>query len=166
MHRTSSISAGVNKWSCAGSADLSKAPVLEMRRLDPAGREFSAEMYLFGTDVGERVKSVRTQWEAARKAAGLPKVQLRDLRHEAGSSLDEAGVRTNYVSKILGHTNLTTTSRYLNINVRGLHRAMEKLEEHQSAKKTVAQPLHSDEESARAVVLDTVRTTEDKPMVN
>ena len=38
-------------------------------------------------------------------------MQVRDLRHEAGSRFDEAGVPTNYVSKILGHTNLTTTSR-------------------------------------------------------
>ena len=31
--------------------------------------------------------------------------------------------------EILGHTNLTTTSRYLNIHRRGLHLAMEKFEE-------------------------------------
>ena len=63
-------------------------------------------------------------------------VQLRDLRHEAGSRFEEAGVSITFVSKILGHTNLTTTSRYLNIHRRGLHAAMEKLEQHRP-------PLHS-----------------------
>jgi hypothetical protein len=35
----------------------------------------------------------------------------------------------NFVSKMLGHTNLLTTSRYLNVHRRGLHMAMEKYEE-------------------------------------
>ena len=35
----------------------------------------------------------------------------------------------NYVSKMLGHTNLTTTTRYLNVQRRELHRAMQKVEE-------------------------------------
>jgi ActR/RegA family two-component response regulator len=54
-----------------------------------------------------------------------------------------------FVSKILGHTNLTTTSRYLNIHRRGLHAAMEKLEQHRPA---VAQPLHKAEEDTQAGV--------------
>jgi hypothetical protein len=40
-----------------------------------------------------------------------------------------AGVPVNFVSRLLGHTNLTTTSRYLNIHRRGLHMAMQKFEE-------------------------------------
>lgn len=55
-------------------------------------------------------------------------LQLRDLWHEAGSRFDEAGVPTNYVSKLLGYTDLTTTSRYLNIHWRGLQLTMQKLE--------------------------------------
>ena len=98
------------------------------------------------------MKSVRIAWEKARDAAGLTRLQLRDLRHEAGSRFDEAGVPTNYVSKLLGHTNLTTTSRYLNIHRRGLQMAMQKLEQHQAEQKAVAQALHTDEKAAPAVV--------------
>lgn len=103
--------------------------LMEMRKLDPAGREFSPDAHVFGNDVGERVTSVRAAWEDARSKAGLNDLQIRDLRHEAGSRFDEAGVSTNYVSKILGHASLNTTTRYLNIQKRGLHLAMEKLEE-------------------------------------
>jgi hypothetical protein len=84
-----------------------------------------------------------------------------------GSRFDEAGVSTNYVSKILGHASLSTTIRYLNIQRRGLHLAMEKLEESQKleaeerkkkAEKRqqhgVAHPLPAAEESAPAFVLD------------
>jgi integrase len=96
------------------------ASISEMRKLDSAGKEFPAEAYVFGNAVGERVKSVRTAWENATEAAGLTGLQLRDLRHEAGSRFDEAGVPITYTSKILGHTNLNTMSRYLNIHRRGL----------------------------------------------
>ena len=43
-----------------------------------------------------------------------------------------------YVSSLLGHSNLSTTSRYLNIHRRGLHLAMQKLKE----SRAVAQTLH------------------------
>jgi integrase len=126
--------------------------LLEMRRTDASGEELVPDAFVFGNEVGEQVKSVRPAWEKARDAAGLAGLQLRDLRHEAGSRFDEAGVPTNYVSKILGHTNLTTTSRYLNIHRRGLQMAMDKLEQHRPGLKSVAQTLHSDEQTAPAVV--------------
>ncbi|HYT68223.1 MAG TPA: tyrosine-type recombinase/integrase [Vicinamibacterales bacterium] len=43
---------------------------------------------------------------------------LRDLRHEAASRFEEAGVLTTDVSKFLGHRNLSTTTRYLNTTSR------------------------------------------------
>lgn len=122
---------------------------LEMRKLDPAGEPFAKDAYVFGDELGRRVKSVRTAWENACDRAGLTGLQLRDLRHEAGSRFEEAGVPVTLVSKILGHTNLTTTSRYLNIHLRGLHAAMEKLEAHRPA---VAQPLHKADEDTQATV--------------
>lgn len=61
---------------------------------------------------------------------------------------------TTYVSKLLGHTNLTTTSRYLNIHRSQLQLAMHKLEEHRSAKKAIAHSLHTTGENAPADVPD------------
>jgi integrase len=60
--------------------------ILEMRKLDPGGKEFAPEAYVFGNAVGEQVKSVRTAWKNATAAAGLTGLQLRDLRHEAGTN--------------------------------------------------------------------------------
>jgi integrase len=125
---------------------------LELRRIGPDGKEFGPDAYVFGNEVGERVKSVRTAWDNAAEKAGLTGLQLRDLRHEAGSRFDEAGVSINYVSKMLGHANLTTTTRYLNIQRRELHRAVEKLEAHQKNQKAVAQDLHTSEKEAQAGV--------------
>ena len=103
--------------------------VLELRLLDPAGRPLPPDAYVFGNPLGRRVKSVQAAWSNTCAAIGLEGFQLRDLRHEAGSRFDEAGIPINYVSKLLGHTNLTTTSRYLNINRRELHRVMHRYEE-------------------------------------
>jgi hypothetical protein len=85
-------------------------------------------------------ESVHRAWTSAANAAGLSGGQLRDLRHEAGSRFEEAGVPISNVSKLLGHTNLITTSRYLNIHRTAMHSAIAKLEEHRP---TVAQPLHT-----------------------
>jgi hypothetical protein len=79
--------------------------------------------FVFGNRFGERVKSIRTAWENAREAAGLDGFQLRDLRHEAASRFEEAGVLTTDVSKFLGHRNLSTTTRYLNTTSRRLRLA-------------------------------------------
>jgi integrase len=57
----------------------------------------------------EPVKSIRAAWENATEAAGLKGFQLGDLRHEAGSRFEEAGVPVSNVSRLLGHTNLSTT---------------------------------------------------------
>jgi integrase len=126
--------------------------ILEMRKFDPNGKPFPSEAYGFGNPTGEQVKSVRTAWENATDRAGLKNLQLRDLRHEAG-------VPISYTSKILGHTNLNTTSRCLNIHRRGLHDAMQKLESHRSA---VAHPLHTPPQDTPA----DVQRTEEAPAGN
>jgi site-specific recombinase XerD len=67
-----------------------------------------------------------------------------------------------YVSKILGHANISTTSRYLNINRQGLHEAISKLE----ARQGVAQTLHNASEDAPANVPQPEATARDKPLVH
>jgi integrase len=96
-----------------------------MRRLDPSGQELPAIAFVFGDVLGRPVKSVRRDWERARAKAGLPHWHLADLRHEAASRYEQAGVPVSTVSKLLGHTSLTTTTTYLNTLRRELHRAVE-----------------------------------------
>ena len=140
--------------------------VLEMRRLDTAGRPHGSEAYVFGDPLGRRIKSVQEAWRTTREKAGLPDLQLRDLRHEAGSRFEEAGMPINYVSALLGHTNLTTTSRYLNINRRELHRAMQRFEESRESKDEFAQSLHKDTDPAPAVVQQPHRASQRKSSVS
>jgi integrase len=112
--------------------------ILEMRRLDPTGKLFPLDAYVFGNQVGGRVKSIRTAWENAREAAGLEGFQLRDVRHEAASRFEEAGVLTTDVSKFLGHRNLSTTTRYLNTTSRRLRLALQRVEQARAHRESLA----------------------------
>jgi integrase/recombinase XerD len=148
--------------------------LLDMRRTDPAGREFPPDAYVFGDEVGQRMKSaqVREAWMTAATAAGLHDFQLRDLRHEAGSRFDEAGMPIAYIGTMLGHSNLSTTSRYLNINRRGLHIAMQNFDASRTprpanpASDAIAQPLHTTDESSLAVVRGSRHTEPAKPLIS
>ena len=116
--------------------------ILELRRLDPAGEEFPGDAYVFGNALGRRVKSVRDSWNTAAKVAGLEGFQLRDLRHESACRFEEAGTPVSDVSKLLGHTSLTTTSRYLmNMQRAAMRRAVDRLE------RATAEPKPSTQET-------------------
>jgi hypothetical protein len=69
------------------------------------------------------------------------------------------------VGKMLGHANLSTTSRYLKIQATGLHLAMEKLEEHQRKSESAAQTLHTKPETAPARVLSLADAQSDKSSI-
>ena len=56
----------------------------------------------------------------------------------------------NFVSRLLGHINLTTTSRYLNIHRRGLHMAMQKFEESRRVAEALQDPAEQQPESEPA----------------
>jgi integrase len=128
-----------------------------------SGKDLPPDAYVFGNALGHRVKSVQGAWTNARQAANLGDFQLRDLRHEAASRVDEAGVPIVYVSSLLGHSNLSTTSRYLNIHRRGLHLAMQKLEESRTPNATRDQSDTADSR-AKGSVAQTLHTAGERPL--
>ncbi len=106
-----------------------------------------ADLYVFGDEIGGRIKNVKTAWETAvlraygvkierkrgKLSAGnrarLAEIDLNfhDLRHEAGSRKLEAGWPLHAVSRWLGHTKLTTTDTYLNATTQLLHELNERV---------------------------------------
>jgi integrase len=55
---------------------------LELRKHAPDGTERPADAYVFGTDTGARVKSIRTAWTNACEKAGITGLHFHDLRRE------------------------------------------------------------------------------------
>lgn len=91
---------------------LSPAAVQLLRA--QARRAADGNQYVFpGKNSGEPLEGVRGPWERARKRARLrPDLRLHDLRHSFASALANAGVPINEIGAILGHRQLSTTTRY------------------------------------------------------
>ena len=102
--------------------------MLEMRRHDPDGEVHGPDAYVFGNALGERVKSIKTAWRLTCARAQITGLHFHDLRREAASRLLEGDVPEHYVQEVLGHANLSTTSRYLATTRKGLHQAMQRYE--------------------------------------
>ena len=103
--------------------------VLEMRRLDPGGQELGPEAYVFGNEVGEPVRSIRTAWENCRRRAKVEGLHFHDLRREFASRLLESpGVALHDVAQWIGHANVMTTTRYLAVTGTRLRRTLTSFE--------------------------------------
>ena len=78
------------------------------------------------------VKTISTACRQAAHSAGIAKsVHPHLLRHAFATHLLEAGVNLCTIQALLGHANLTTTARYLqvaDVNVRGTTSPLESIE--------------------------------------
>ena len=101
---------------------------LEMRRHGPDGKDLGPELFVFGNEVGERVASIATAWRATCRRAEIRNLHFHDLRREFGSRLLESGADAHTVREFLGHSNITTTSRYLRSTPARLARALDVME--------------------------------------
>lgn len=57
----------------------------------------------------------RQEWDAARKACGLPHVKWHDLRHTYASFLASAGRSDREIGELLGHSSAQMTRRYAHL---------------------------------------------------
>lgn len=96
--------------------------VLERRRVSPDARPLSPTGHVFGNEVGEKVDSLKTSWRTTCRRAGVAGLNFHDLRREALSRMDEAGVSRTAISAQAGHTRATTTDIYLGATLTGRRR--------------------------------------------
>lgn len=106
--------------------------ILQLRRLDPSGREHPPTARVFGNEIGQRVGSIKTAWNAACRRAGIENLHFHDLRREAGSRWLEGGVPLQTVRDWLGHTSVAQTSTYLASTLQTQHEAMRRFDERRS----------------------------------
>lgn len=59
---------------------------------------------------------LRTQWEKARAAAGIPDIRWHDLRHEGTSRLFEKGLTVLEASSVTGHKTLSMLQAYTHLS--------------------------------------------------
>lgn len=87
--------------------------VLVRRRVGPDGEHFGPEAFCFGTEFGEQIASIQTAWRATCRRAGIADAHVHDLRRTWATRLREAGADLLLISRAIGHTTVTMTSRYL-----------------------------------------------------
>ena len=73
-------------------------------------------------EVGGPIASIKTTWRTACEKAGVMDLHFHDLGREFACRLLESRAELHDVRDFLGHTNLTTTSRYLRSTAMRLER--------------------------------------------
>jgi integrase len=105
------------------------AVLLDRLRKDPNGNDHPLDAYVFGNAVGEHQDSIKTSWTTTCRRAGIADLHFHDLRREAASRWFEAGVPLHHIRDLLGHADISTTSRYLSVTPTELQRSMKMAEQ-------------------------------------
>ena len=85
--------------------------------------------YVFvNPQTGEKYQDLRKSWNSLLKRNNLPKIRLHDIRHLIGTySINYLKIPVEQVSFTLGHTNITTTQKYITANVKKSKETIENL---------------------------------------
>lgn len=129
---------------------LNLRAVLEMRQTGPDAEPHAADRFVFGNEVGDRARSVKTAWAATCRRAGITGLHFHDLRREAGSRLLEVpGVNLTDARDWLGHRSVTQTNTYLNTTVMRLRQVMAKVEDARKPKANGPTPDEDEQGTGR-----------------
>lgn len=139
------------------------APILKRRK------DLGPSAYVFGSAEGEFVASFKTAWESLLLVANghdtkrvtphtrVDRAKLReidlhwhDLRHEGACRLLADGVDIRVVQLILGHSDIKTTQRYLNITDEELRKALTGVWERRRLLNGIQKPDGAKEDDAAA----------------
>jgi integrase len=112
------ISAGVE--SSTKSGRVRRVPLADqasaaLDRMSQRGRFTASDDLVFCNAFGRRLddSALRRRFRRAQRAADVRPLRFHDLRHTFGSLLAASGVDVVTIQKAMGHSALTTTSRYL-----------------------------------------------------
>ena len=116
------------------TAHTLKTKIMSLRQLAMTPRLFVALIESYERSTKEPTdlvfgitNTIKTAFNTARALAGLPDVRIHDLRHTAATRLVQGHIPLAEVGRILGHTQPSTTYRYVNANVDTARRAADVL---------------------------------------
>ena len=102
-------------------------------RLVPLNR--IARIALNNLDKDVTYPTLRKDFERSRKLAGLDEIRFHDLRHTAASFMVKGGASLVAIRDVLGHSNLSVTSRYSHLGIADMQSAVEKMTKNVGKKK-------------------------------
>ncbi|MGB7292572.1 MAG: tyrosine-type recombinase/integrase [Thermodesulfobacteriota bacterium] len=106
---------------------LSSHHILSLDNLVFLSNNNGYQEYLFLNSNREPIKSLRTCFERAKRIAKLDKLRFHDLRHTAATRMAMTG-RLDVVRKILGHSSINVTMRYMHPNEQDERNVIDSLE--------------------------------------
>jgi len=115
------------KWAVVPISQLCREALEECRRRSVVSR------YVFVNDEGQRVPDIalrRSFLRAKRIAQITRRFRFHDCRHSAASTLGSMGVSMQVIQKILGHTSIKMTERYVRVNDAAIAEARRALDIH------------------------------------
>lgn len=74
-----------------------------------------------------QVKEIKRAWKTAKRKAGIENFRFHDIRHTVATRLVNAGVPLPTVQKVMTHSDITTTMRYVHTPSEEMYKAMEVL---------------------------------------
>lgn len=121
----------------------------------------SQSVYVFPSEAGRpyRVTSVDHDHAEVRAALGMPaEFVIYSLRHIYGTRLGEAGGDAFAIMRLMGHSSITVSQRYVHPSPEALERAVERLQAMNAAKS-----LPEGQNGQKRVEATTIPTTVEKP---
>jgi integrase len=115
--------------------------------LDECRQRAIVSRCVFVTDEGQRIAeiAVRRTFLRAKRIAGITRrFRFHDLRHSAACTLASAGVSLQVIQKILGHTSIKMTERYVRVNDAAVAEARRALDTHNEQLGLTAAPSPAD----------------------
>ena len=76
---------------------------------------------------GRAIKTWKTAWKGAKRRAGITDFRWHDLRHTVGSRMVACGEDISVVQEVFGHSDISTTRRYVHHKQDAKRRALEAL---------------------------------------
>ena len=91
-------------------------------------RSMSGYVFTTSQDTPIIARNMIREWYKALKQAGITGFRFHDLRHTVGTRLGRAGQDIHAIASILGHSQLSTTRRYVKHNTESMRNGLNILE--------------------------------------
>ena len=122
IRRNRNISTKSNKERVIGINDELKPILKEWKKIAP-----KSEFVFPAPNKKMRKSDFGTAFKTALKNADIEGVTEHNLRHTCASLLSKAGVETVEIQRILGHSDINTTLRYIHYTVKDLQQSINKI---------------------------------------
>ena len=107
------------------SVPLNERPRTISRKLVSDASSEGRSVLFVSPKTGQPLKSIKTAWKNACRAAGTHDLRVHDLRHTFGTRAADGGAPLPAIKDVMGHRSVKTTERYTHATDDAKRRTME-----------------------------------------